>query len=217
MKKPLITSGLGVAGLICLMTAVACIALAFSDKNPSAALLGVVLAFFGTDAVWFEITYAWYNGGLQDRYKLWKKRRFWNIHRQHEHLVTMLKSDNRWMAGNPIVDYLTERYLKALDIDWYTHGFQSSDKVRVKLGLEPNYSRSEPSRCACLITYALEGGGAPVAHIWRVPNNMLSRDVENTCFNYYANYRAARIREREVLTQATWTWALVDYNPDEKI
>ena len=75
---------------------------------------------------------------LQQAYHAWKKRRYWKA-RQHEHLFIMLKSDNRWMASNPIAATLTQRYIDALEEDWYTKVFQPSDKIREQLGLTPNY------------------------------------------------------------------------------
>lgn len=136
--KHRVFSGLGIAGIVFLTVAAYASYAAIVDHNWAAGLLAVVLAGFGGDAVHFELNYAWTNGGLQERYKLWKKRRFW-AKRQTEHLLIMLSQDQRWMASNPIVAALTERYIRALGVDWYKEMFESSDKLRTKLKLDPVY------------------------------------------------------------------------------
>lgn len=135
MKKK-IFSGLGLAGFIFIGTAFAMLYVAIHDGNIAAGCAAFVFAIFGIDASIFELTYAWHNGGLKDRYELWRKRRKWE-RRKLEHLQTILQSDSRWMAHNPVAAELTQRYLDAISEDWYTLAFPHSDKIRTKLNLEP--------------------------------------------------------------------------------
>lgn len=84
---------------------------------------------------------------IPNRFKKWRKARelrakqkYWDAHKL-EHLRTMLQSDNRWLAHDPVASALTDRYLAALSDDWYAKVHESSYDLRVKLNLEPEYNQ----------------------------------------------------------------------------
>jgi hypothetical protein len=136
-------SGFGIAGALLIASAFGCLFVAITNKNPAAGILAVLFAYFGSDAVWFELSYVWTNGGLQQKYEAWKarraleaKRKKW-AGRQLEHLFTLVNADNRWMAHDKTASTLTQRYLDALDKDWYAKHFQEVHKLREELGLDP--------------------------------------------------------------------------------
>lgn len=162
--KHRVFSGLGIAGIVFLTVAVYASYAAIVDHNWAAGLLAVVLAGFGGDAVHFELNYAWTNGGLQERYKLWKKRRFWK-YRQQEHLMSLLMQDEHWMANNPIVATLTNRYIRALGIDWYADYFEDSSKLRTRLGLDPNYRNETISTATHVLTVYRRIRGQNTVHV----------------------------------------------------
>jgi 2-hydroxychromene-2-carboxylate isomerase len=69
--------------------------------------------------------------------RAWQQRRFWK-QVQLGHLRTLIQEDNRWLAGNPIADALTERYLAALADDWQMRVFEEQAQLRSRLGLDPH-------------------------------------------------------------------------------
>ena len=141
--KRRIFSGLGMAGLLVLATAFGCAYTAYTQHNVPAGVLAVLLTFFGMDATLFEMSYIWTSTGLQEKYEARKarraleaKRKKW-AGRQLEHLFTLVNADNRWMAHDKTASTLTQRYLDALDKDWYAKHFQEVHKLREELGLDP--------------------------------------------------------------------------------
>lgn len=68
----------------------------------------------------------------------WQRKRTWNLERQVAHLITMVRTDNRWMAHSPVVSELTQRYLLALSDTWEQHSFEDVSALRDRLGLSPH-------------------------------------------------------------------------------
>lgn len=77
---------------------------------------------------------AWLTEWLRE----WNRKRTWNLERQVAHLITLVRTDNRWMAHSPVVSALTDRYLLALSDTWEQHSFEDVSALRDRLGLSPH-------------------------------------------------------------------------------
>jgi hypothetical protein len=75
---------------------------------------------------------------LINRYNEWRRKRKWNAEEQLYHLRLIVQADNRWMAHNPIVSELTDRYLKVLGDRWESQDVESVDRFRERIGLSPH-------------------------------------------------------------------------------
>lgn len=80
---------------------------------------------------------------LIQRYKAWRKRRYWQA-QQFEHLRMAIMTDWRWLAHDPVASELTERYRQMLREDWYTVPHEDTPQFRRRIGLEPNYTKEKP-------------------------------------------------------------------------
>lgn len=78
------------------------------------------------------------------RFKMWRRNRKWNAELQLYHLRIMMLSDARWMAHNPIVQELTERYLKMLSDDWEKQPQEDVSQFRTRIGLNPHRGHIPP-------------------------------------------------------------------------
>ena len=74
---------------------------------------------------------------LIERFKAWRKRRYWTPERQLENLRIMVMGDHRYLAHDKTADALTERYLAALAPDWYQRVHVDPWHFRQSIGLEP--------------------------------------------------------------------------------
>lgn len=79
---------------------------------------------------------------LIERFKAWRRRRYWTPERQLENLRNMVMGDHRYLAHNKVADALTERYLAALAPDWYVKPHFDSWHFRQMIGLEPRTAAS---------------------------------------------------------------------------
>lgn len=77
---------------------------------------------------------------LKARLKEWRRKREWNAELQLYHLRLMVQADNRWMAHNPIVSELTDRYLRMLSDHWESQPQESVERFRERIGLDPHKS-----------------------------------------------------------------------------
>lgn len=75
-----------------------------------------------------------------------KEEARWTPEMQLEHLRLLLETDSRWMAHVRLVNSLTNRYLNALEPDWFRRNHVSSDKFRKSQGLEPTKFLIEPTK-----------------------------------------------------------------------
>jgi hypothetical protein len=75
---------------------------------------------------------------LKARFKEWRRKRLWNEKEQLYHLRVMVMADNRWMAHNPIVSELTDRYLRMLSDTWEIQPQESVERFRERIGLDPH-------------------------------------------------------------------------------
>lgn len=75
---------------------------------------------------------------LKARFKEWRRKREWNAELQLYHLRVAVMQDNRWMAHNPIVSELTDRYLRMLSDTWESQPQESVEQFRERIGLCPH-------------------------------------------------------------------------------
>lgn len=200
MKKR-IFSGIGIAGIIMLAVAAICVYFAVTDKNPVAGMLALALIYFGVDSTWFEINYAWTNGGLGERFKHWEKRRYWNKTRQIEHLRLMIQSDAHWMNHDLTVKTLSERYLNALKEDWYSYSFEHASVIRNKLKLDP---------ISDVVTHVLviNCGDETMKTAMMIPSQWPNRDMEGIASHMFTTYKAMACHGDEDLRDKKWTYAI---------
>ncbi len=79
-----------------------------------------------------------YIKSLFDRYDAWCSRRYWKT--QHlAFMTTMINTDDRWFASCPIAMEFINRYKLAMSEDWYKLQHEPVEKLRTRLGLDPNY------------------------------------------------------------------------------
>lgn len=79
---------------------------------------------------------------LHARFKEWRRKRKWNAERQLYYLRLTVMQDNRWMAHNPIVLELTERYLVMLSDTWESQQIEPIERFRERIGLNPHKDSS---------------------------------------------------------------------------
>ncbi len=72
----------------------------------------------------------------------WRRKRRWPVEMQIEYLRALVNEDARWMAHDPIVSALCERYQAALLDDWESQPIEGVSNFRRRIGLEPRYGRS---------------------------------------------------------------------------
>lgn len=70
-------------------------------------------------------------------------RRQWPMSQQLDELRNVLWQDSRWMAHDPKVAALTERYLDLLQPDWYKRVVVPVHIFRKQLGCDP-HEKKEP-------------------------------------------------------------------------
>ena len=75
---------------------------------------------------------------LKARFKEWRRKREWDAELQLYHLRVMVMQDNRWMAHNPIVSEVTDRYLRMLSDTWESQPQESVERFRERIGLCPH-------------------------------------------------------------------------------
>lgn len=79
------------------------------------------------------------------RFKAWMEarrlRRLWPVEEQLRQLRIFVESDSRWMAHDPKVAALTERYLDMLAPDWYARPVQDVSRFRDAIGCNPHDKR----------------------------------------------------------------------------
>ena len=81
---------------------------------------------------------------LKARFKEWRRKREWNAELQLYHLRVMVMQDNRWMAHNPIVSEVTDRYLLMLSDTWESQPQESVERFRERIGLCPHKRSNAP-------------------------------------------------------------------------
>jgi len=67
----------------------------------------------------------------------WRRELYWNRWRRIQYVRTQLSVDQRWMASDPVVAALTERYLAMLSDDWYNIPHEETAMLRSRLELVP--------------------------------------------------------------------------------
>ena len=77
--------------------------------------------------------------GLLEKYRAWRYKRLWTIERQLEHLRIIIQMDDRWMAHDPKVSAMTQRYLELLSPDWMKKQVEPTPELRKRLGCDPQY------------------------------------------------------------------------------
>lgn len=94
---------------------------------------------------------------LKARFNEWRRKREWNAELQLHYLRIAVMQDNRWMAHNPIVSELTDRYLRMLSDHWESQPQESVERFRERIGLDPHKrSDSKASAENATATAALE-------------------------------------------------------------
>lgn len=77
---------------------------------------------------------------LLERYRAWRHRRRWPVEMQLDMLRRMLAEDDRWMAHDPKVVALCERYSAVLAEDWMHRSHVSASEFRQRIGCVPPHS-----------------------------------------------------------------------------
>jgi hypothetical protein len=75
---------------------------------------------------------------FKQRIREWRRKRKWNAKLQLYYLRIAMLSDARWMAHNPIVSELTDRYLRMLADDWESQPQEEVSQLRDRIGLNPH-------------------------------------------------------------------------------
>jgi hypothetical protein len=70
--------------------------------------------------------------------KEWRRKRKWNAERQLYQLQVIMRTDNRWLAHNPIAEALTSRYLRMLSDHWESLEYEDITIFRQRIGLDPH-------------------------------------------------------------------------------
>lgn len=75
--------------------------------------------------------------GLIERYKAWRKRRYWK--RRHlDFIRAVISQDARWLSVNPQGKMLLDRYEKLVSDNWYAYPFTEIGRFRRELGWCPH-------------------------------------------------------------------------------
>ena len=80
-------------------------------------------------------------GQIAQAWKEWCRKRRWNVELQLEHLRMQVMEDQRWMAHDPKVSALCQRYLDMLADDWEKRSVRAVSDFRREIGCDP-HSRS---------------------------------------------------------------------------
>ena len=216
MKKKLRFSGLGLAGIFMLAVAFGCLYLAITENNLGAAMLALVLTYFGTDAVFFEGSYVWFNGGLKDRFELWRKRRYWQKKQVFE-LWLLADSDNKWFSHVPEIAAITERYMRLCGRDWYKESIEQTPQLRTRLGLDPVvnqkryalalYRKKSPIDTEFLV--ALK----PIPRIF-TDHTLLTGYANNYLFKQKKIFDLANPEEAKF---AQWSYRIIPMEPEDDV
>lgn len=70
-------------------------------------------------------------------------RRQWPLSQKLDQLRNVIWADARWMAHDPKVAALTERYLALLEPDWYTKEVEPVHIFRKKIGCDPHTNQQD--------------------------------------------------------------------------
>lgn len=199
--KNRIFSGLGIAGIVLLCSAAGCVYIATTQKNPVAGMLGAFLLYIGSDMMMFEISYAWTNGGLKERFEHWQKRRYWNKTRQLDHLRLMIQSDLHWMNHDATAKKLCERYSQALEENWYSFSFPHSSVIRRELKLDP---------ISDAITHVLvvSCDDMIMRTALMIPAQWPNRDLEGIAYHMFNTYKEMTCVADESLRHKEWSYAI---------
>lgn len=68
----------------------------------------------------------------------WRRKRKWPAEAQLLRMRSVVQEDQRWMAHNPIVMAITQRYLPLLADDWESKPLEDVSNFRERIGLSPH-------------------------------------------------------------------------------
>ena len=75
---------------------------------------------------------------LFNAYKEWRRKRQWNAKLQLEYIKQQVVMDDRWMAHDPKVSAVCQRYLVMLADDWEKHSVMPVEEFRRSIGCDPH-------------------------------------------------------------------------------
>lgn len=78
---------------------------------------------------------------LKAAWKNWRRKRRWHADLQLSYLRAQVTEDARWMAHDPKVSALCERYLAMLADDWEQRAVTNVSEFRRQIGCDPNETR----------------------------------------------------------------------------
>ena len=79
----------------------------------------------------------------------WRRKRKWPAEAQLLRMRSAVQEDQRWMAHNPIVMAITQRYLPLLADDWESKPLEDVSNFRERIGLSPHVKpKSSDDFCA---------------------------------------------------------------------
>ena len=81
---------------------------------------------------------------LIEHYRAWRQHRRWPAELQLYYLRGQVEEDARWMAHDPKIAALCQRYAGMLADDWMHQERQSTDNFRASIGCDPQIVLAEP-------------------------------------------------------------------------
>ena len=76
---------------------------------------------------------------LFNAYKEWRRKRRWNAELQLEYLRQQVALDYRWMAHDPKIRGVCQRYLDMLADDWEKNPVMPVDEFRRSIDCAPHF------------------------------------------------------------------------------
>ncbi|ABM37589.1 hypothetical protein Pnap_2281 [Polaromonas naphthalenivorans CJ2] len=78
---------------------------------------------------------------LIERYHAWRNRRIWTVKQQVYELRIQVEEDARWMAHDPKIAALCERYAGMLSDNWMYTARLGVSNFRLSIDAEPSYCK----------------------------------------------------------------------------
>lgn len=85
---------------------------------------------------------------IAQAYQEWRRKRRWNAKLQLEYLRLQVMEDQRWMAHDPKVSTLCQRYLDMLADDWERRSVRNVSDFRREIGCDPHVRAARERRNA---------------------------------------------------------------------
>lgn len=80
---------------------------------------------------------------IKAAWRRWLHRRLWPVEWQLERLRSQVQEDRRWMAHDPKVAAVCDRYLEMLRSDWENAAVEPVSWFRSRIGCDPHWGRTK--------------------------------------------------------------------------